>query len=123
MNLLLFDIGNTHTHLGLANERRVVRHANFPTTGWRDGSARNACAFVGSAALPAPLVQRCAESHAARPANRPPDLENRVPLTPRTIRGVGINYQARHHRPRPPANAVAVHHHYGAPAVVDFGRP
>ena len=46
-----------------------------------------------------------------------------VELTPRTLRGVGINY------PRPQtigpdrlANAVAVRHHFGAPAVVvDFG--
>src|SRR5205814_2546128 len=46
-----------------------------------------------------------------------------VELTPRTLRGVGINY------PKPEtigpdrlANAVAVKHHFGAPAVVvDFG--
>src|SRR4029453_18033681 len=44
-------------------------------------------------------------------------------LNPQTVRGIGINY------PRPEtigpdrlANAVAVRHHYGAPAVVvDFG--
>ena len=39
MNLLLFDIGNTHTHLGLANARRVFRQVNLPTTAWLDGTA------------------------------------------------------------------------------------
>ena len=29
--ILLFDIGNTHTHIGLADERRVVKQTNIPT--------------------------------------------------------------------------------------------
>ena len=37
--LLLFDIGNTNTHLGLANTCRVVRQANVPTAGWFDATA------------------------------------------------------------------------------------
>ena len=27
--ILLFDIGNTHTHLGLANRRRVVKQRQY----------------------------------------------------------------------------------------------
>ena len=37
--ILLFDIGNTHTHVGLADERRVVKQANIPTLAWFGGSA------------------------------------------------------------------------------------
>ena len=34
--ILLFDIGNTNTHLGLANSRRVVKQADMPTAAWFD---------------------------------------------------------------------------------------
>ncbi|MHB8524137.1 MAG: type III pantothenate kinase, partial [Limisphaerales bacterium] len=37
--ILLLDIGNTNTHLGLANNHRVVRHALLPTAAWTHGSA------------------------------------------------------------------------------------
>ena len=37
--ILLFDIGNTNTHLGLANSRRVVKQANIPTAAWLNGTA------------------------------------------------------------------------------------
>ena len=32
--ILLFDIGNTHTHLGLANGERVVKQMNIATASW-----------------------------------------------------------------------------------------
>jgi len=38
--ILLLDIGNTHTHLGLANSKRVFRQANIRTAAWSDGTAR-----------------------------------------------------------------------------------
>ena len=37
--ILLLDIGNTHTHLGLADRRRVFKHADIRTTGWFDETA------------------------------------------------------------------------------------
>ena len=37
--ILLFDIGNTHTHIGLANNRRVVKQINVPTREWSGGDA------------------------------------------------------------------------------------
>jgi type III pantothenate kinase len=126
MNLLLFDIGNTHTHLGLANERRVLRQANIPTTAWFHGSAaRLVQRFVrrtplAGAAL-CSVVPR-ATPHALRAIKRLWKLPV-LRLTPNTLCGVGIRY------PRPQtigpdrlANAMAVRHHFGAPAVVvDFG--
>jgi pantothenate kinase type III len=37
--ILLFDIGNTHTHLGLADGRRVRKQADIPTSAWSGGAA------------------------------------------------------------------------------------
>ncbi len=124
--ILLFDIGNTNTHLGLANARRVVKHANIPTAAWFNGAPRKALlGFVGQARLEGaalcsvvprttPVVHR-----AVKHLWRLPCLE----LTPRTLRGVGINYPRPHTiGPDRLANAVAARHHFGAPSVVvDFG--
>ena len=47
--ILLFDIGNTHTHIGLANGRRVLRQTNVPTREWLGGNAkRRVTKFVGA---------------------------------------------------------------------------
>jgi len=124
--ILLLDIGNTHTHLGLANARRVVKHANILTAAWFSGTAAKLVSkFVGKvrpegAAL-CSVVPR-ATPHARRAIARRWGVAC-LELTPKTLRGVGIDY------PKPNtvgpdrlANAVAVRHHFGPPAVViDFG--
>jgi len=124
--IVLFDIGNTNTHLGLANSRRVAKHADIPTAAWHDGTAeRQVVKFTGGARMEGavlcsvvpratPLVCRV-----ARRLWRLPCLE----LTPRTLRGVGIDYpQPQTIGPDRLANAVAARHRFGAPAVVvDFG--
>ena len=122
--LLLLDIGNTHTHLGLAG-RKVVRQADFPTRNWFDGRASDIvktftarqniagvalCSVVPKATKPA---ERLAKSFGV------PYLE----LNSTTLRGVGVDY------PKPAtigpdrlANALAACRHFGAPSVVvDFG--
>ncbi len=124
--ILLFDIGNTNTHLGLANARRVVRQADIPTAGWFDGTAHSRLArFVATTRIEGaalcsvvpkatPQVKRAAGEFCALRC---------LELTPKTLRGVGIDY------PKPNtigpdrlANAVAARHHFGAPViVVDFG--
>jgi type III pantothenate kinase len=124
--LLLFDIGNTHTHLGLANRRRVIKSANIPTSAWLEGRAgRFVEKFAGRAALKGAAL--CSVVPSASPAVRA--LVRRrwrldcLELSPKTLRGVGIDY------PRPAtigpdrlANAAAVARNFGAPAVVvDFG--
>ena len=124
--ILLFDIGNTHTHLGLADAGRVVRHADIPTASWRKGTPRDALArFVGRPRLEGaalcsvvPRVTPCVH-RAVRQLWNLPCLE----LTPKTLRGVGINYpQPRTIGPDRLANAVAARHGFGAPVVVvDFG--
>jgi type III pantothenate kinase len=123
---LLFDIGNTHTHLGLADAQKVRRQANIPTRSWFDQSAaRQVRAFVGHAAIDGvavcSVVPRATPS-VTRLARKSFGLTPLV-LGPKTVRGVGIDY------PRPAtigpdrlANAIAARHHFGAPSVVvDFG--
>jgi type III pantothenate kinase len=124
--ILLLDIGNTHTHLGLANQRRVIKQMNIPTTSWLKGDAEKIAAkFVGKATLGGAAL--CSVVPRVTPIVR--KLIKRrwnldcLELNPKTVRGVGINY------PKPGsigpdrlANAVAVTHEFGAPAVVvDFG--
>ena len=124
--ILLFDIGNTHTHVGLANARRVVRQTNIPTTAWFGGNAAAPLVrFVGTAAVTGaalcsvvpratPRVRR-----AVRTAWRLPCLE----LTVKTLRGLGVDYpQPDRIGPARLANAVAARRRFGAPVVViDFG--
>jgi len=124
--ILLFDIGNTNTHVGMADERRVARYTDIPTAAWFSGKAiARLNRFVGATKLAGaaicsvvpratPRVQKAIRARWHWPA---------LVLTPKTLRGVGIDY------PRPNsigpdrlANAVAARHHFGAPTVVvDFG--
>jgi type III pantothenate kinase len=124
--ILLFDIGNTHTHLGLADEKRVVKQVDIPTLAWFGGSAAarvqkitgknkiEGVIFCSVVPRATPLVRK-----AVRRVWKLETLE----LNPQTIRGVGIDY------PKPAsigpdrlANAVAAKFHFGAPVVVvDFG--
>ena len=124
--ILLFDIGNTNTHLGLANSSRVLRQTDLPTAAWFNGKAgallKN---FAGAARLDGAAL--CSVVPRATPVVRKSIRQiwklNALELTPKTLRGVGIDY------PKPEtigpdrlANAVAARHHFGAPVVVvDFG--
>jgi type III pantothenate kinase len=124
--ILLIDIGNTHTHMGLAAGGKVVKQTNVPTAEWFGGNAAGRTQrFVGRAspqgAALCSVVPR-ATPHARRAIKRLWNVSS-LELTPGTVRGVGIRY------PRPEtigpdrlANAVAVRRHFGAPSVViDFG--
>ena len=124
--ILLFDIGNTNTHLGLANARRVLKQADVPTAAWGKGTAeRQLVRFTGSAHLEGAAL--CSVVPRVTPVVR--RMVRRrwhlscLELTPRTLRGVGIDYpQPQTIGPDRLANAVAARHRFGAPAVVvDFG--
>lgn len=124
--ILLFDIGNTHTHIGLANNRRVLKQINVPTREWVDGKAAALVKFfagtkkIEGAAL-CSVVPRA--TPLVRKTVRTLWKQNVLELTPKTLRGVGIDY------PKPDsigpdrlANAVAARKRFGAPVVVvDFG--
>jgi type III pantothenate kinase len=143
--LLLFDIGNTNTHVGFANNRRVVKQANIPTAGWLNGTAAKlARKFAGHARLDGaalcsvvpratPFVRkfiaklgapsaRSARKKTHQHAGTVPGVPL-LELTSKSLVGVGIDY------PKPDtvgpdrlANAIAARHHFGAPVVVlDFG--
>ena len=124
--LLLFDVGNTHTHVGLADNHRVRRQTNIPTAWWFTGKATAAVRrFVGRRRISG--VALCSVVPKATPQveRAARQISGGIPLilTPRTVRGVGIDYPNPNTiGPDRLANAVAVHHSFGAPAVVvDFG--
>jgi type III pantothenate kinase len=124
--ILLFDIGNTNTHLGLANSRRVLRQTDIPTNAWLAGKAETQLKrFVGQKKIVGAAI--CSVVPQATPLIRGAVKRNwkmePLELTPKTLRGVGIDY------PKPNtigpdrlANAVAARTEFGAPVVVvDFG--
>ena len=124
--LLLIDIGNTHTHVGLAEGRRIARQTEIPTSSWGTAAPERALIrFVGhrpveGAAL-CSVVPRCTRS--VREATFRLWKVRCLELTPKTVVGIGIDY------PKPGtigpdrlANAVAARQRFGAPVVVvDFG--
>ena len=124
--ILLFDIGNTNTHVGLADDRRVVKNMNLSTALWFRGAAgKRVKKFVGRASLEGAAL--CSVVPRATPLVRRTvrrlwDL-NTFELTRKTLCGIGIDY------PEPDtigedrlANALAARQRFGAPVVVvDFG--
>lgn len=123
--LLLLDIGNTHTHIGLATAHRVLRQKNFKTSAWRSGATQKEIrTFLRhhriSGACFCSVVPK-ASRHCARflRALNIPFLE----LNSQTLHGVGIDYPSpKTIGPDRLANALAVKNLCGAPAlVVDFG--
>src|SRR5207253_5437359 len=124
--IILLDIGNTHTHLGLANSRRVIRQTNIPTAAWFNGKAKNLLGRFASQAIPDGAAL-CSVVPGVTPlavkAAKQLWQISCLQLQPKTLRGVGIQY-ARPETIGPDrlANAVAARHHFGAPSVVvDFG--
>ncbi len=124
--ILLFDIGNTHTHVGLANHRRVTQQISLPTDGWFGGRTKARVAqFVGAKKIRGAVL--CSVVPRATPVVRKVIRQfwklRALELSPKALRGLGIDY------PRPDtigpdrlANAVAARHHFGTPVVVvDFG--
>jgi len=124
--ILLLDIGNTNTHVGIANEKRILKHTNIPTEELLLGKAGKAIgAFVS-----ARKIERAALASVVPRATRPAVslLQRRWQVEPlvlnaQTVTRVGVVY------PNPAsigadrlANAVAAKEHFGAPSVVvDFG--
>jgi type III pantothenate kinase len=126
--LLLLDIGNTHTHLGLATGNTVKRQRNIETARWENGSAAAEIErFAGRAKLEGACFCSVVPQASPQCAKFMESKELRfVELNARTVRAldvVGIDY------PKPEtigpdrlANAIAVKAFDGCPAlVVDFG--
>jgi type III pantothenate kinase len=124
--ILLFDIGNTHTHIGLADERRVLKQTDIPTLTWFGGGAAALVKkFAGKNQIAGAVL--CSVVPRATPLERKTirtiwKLEV-LELTAKSLRGVGIDYPKPNSiGPDRLANAVAARQHFGAPVVVvDFG--
>ena len=123
--LLLLDIGNTNTHLGLVRGEKIIRTCDMPTSAWSDGTAEELLVrFTGRKILEGislcsvvPLVTKKALAFAAT-------LGLGVfELTARTVSGIGIDYpKPRSIGPDRLANSLAAFCTWGAPVVVvDFG--
>lgn len=124
--ILLFDIGNTHTHLGLADNRRVLKQTDISTLAWFGGGAAALVKkFAGGKKITGAVL--CSVVPRATPLVRKTvrslwKLET-LETNAKTIRGVGVDY------PKPAsigadrlANSVAARARFGAPVVVvDFG--
>ena len=124
--ILLFDIGNTHTHVGLADDQRVRKQTDIPTLTWFGGGAAALVKkFIGTKKIDGAVL--CSVVPRATPLVRKAvhaswKLDT-LELNPQTIRGVGINYPKPNSiGPDRLANAVAARDRFGAPVVVvDFG--
>lgn len=124
--ILLLDVGNTHTHLGLANNRRVVRRGVMPTRDWRltEGAAA-LNAFAGRARVLGVIFCSVVPAVNAALARRVKQAFGftALQLDHRNVRRVGVRYA----RPETIgadrlANAVAARARFGAPVVaVDLG--
>ncbi|HEY5043591.1 MAG TPA: type III pantothenate kinase [Verrucomicrobiae bacterium] len=124
--ILIFDIGNTHTHIGLANDRLVLKQTDIPTLAWFGGGAAALVKkFAGAQKIEGAIL--CSVVPRATPFVRKTVRAvwklNPLELNAKTVCGVGIDY------PKPDsigpdrlANAVAAKFHFGTPVVVvDFG--
>jgi type III pantothenate kinase len=129
--IALIDIGNTNVHLGVADGKAVRHTGNFPTASVHGDPA------LGAGIQPA--IRKLARRHpitgaaicSVVPAATAAVVAavggyfnvDPIQLTPKTIRGIGINYSnAGSIGQDRLANSIAARHHFGAPSVVvDFG--
>jgi len=122
---LLIDIGNTNTHLGLADAGGVIAECERPThattvTGFMDAFRELAKEPVTNAALCSVVPERTSTLQAAV---WQAGGFHACELTAANVTGIGIDY------PNPEtigadrlANSIAARRHFGAPSVVvDFG--
>lgn len=124
--ILLFDIGNTNTHVGLANDKRVIRQIDIATANFTGGNAeRKLQRFVDKTKLEGAVLCSVVPRTTPKIQSAIRSLWNlqAIELTPKTLRGVGVDYpKPKTIGPDRLANAVAARHHFGAPSVVvDFG--
>lgn len=120
------DVGNTHTHLGLADAQTVYRQWHFPTQVWADGGVPSKLPGPRLPSSLAGAVLACVVPKALPGVRRL--IEDTLgiqvlELNAQTLRGLQIDY------PRPGtigpdrlANALAARVHWGTPVLaVDAG--
>jgi type III pantothenate kinase len=123
--ILLIDVGNTNTHIGLATEKKILAQADIPTSSLPTGSLTRAAKKIGgkkiSGAIIASVVPKIIPVVRA-------ELARQFRITPLIVSadiplGVRVDYPNKKQIGADRlANAVGVFKLYGAPAiVVDFG--
>ncbi len=125
--ILLLDIGNTHTHLGLASRQAVRQRRNIPTADWRvRGGLRQLRAFAGRARLEGVAV--CSVVPWATPRARQAIAGlGDIPWFELTARTGAAAIDPSYPKPESIgpdrlANAIAARHYFGAPCLaIDFG--
>jgi type III pantothenate kinase len=123
--VILVDIGNTHTHVALADAKAIHKRADLSTGNWfRRGGHRAFLRFVGKGAPSA--ISVCSVVPRATPHLRKLARRRKCPffeLNARTVSQVGVDYpEPGTIGPDRLANAVAARQRFGAPVVVvDFG--
>jgi len=123
MNLLL-DIGNTHTHAGLARGKRITPHDIFPTGDWQSARAKKWLRhFIGKQTVSTATL--CSVVPAATRAARKILGELGIKQEVITHRNCGLEVDYPNPASIGPdrlANARAGFEQFGAPVViVDFG--
>lgn len=124
--IVLFDIGNTNTHVGIASARRVVKQTDIPTESWLNGGVKDdLLRFAGRNEIEGAVL--CSVVPSTTPLVQKAVWQlwkvDALELTPKTLHGVGIDYpKPKTIGPDRLANAAAARHLFGAPVVVvDFG--
>jgi len=123
---LLFDIGNTHTHVGIAEGDTIATQFNLSTGLWLDDrAARQICKIIKgnhiSFAAISSVVPRTTSK--VRRFVKSLGLPQPFQLGPGTVTSIGIDYpKPKTIGPDRLANAIAARAVAGAPViVVDFG--
>ena len=119
--ILLVDIGNTNTHIGLATDRRVLEYSEFPTTRLRGTSVPHLPRVKVEGAIIASVVPEAVVPTCGAIRHR--YGVEALQVSHKLDLGIGIKF------PKPQqigadrlCNAVAVAHLYGTPAIaVAFG--
>ncbi len=126
VRLLLLDIGNTHSHAGLASPEGLLEHLDLPTPHWFRGGAGAALKRLARGVRPVAAVVCSVVPKATRRAI--PVLRSQFGLKPlilthETVRGIGLDYPSPETiGPDRLANAIAARAAFGSPVVVvDFG--
>lgn len=124
--VLLLDIGNTNTHVGLADTTHVRKRAEFPTNAWSTRKAELCLKkFTGNTQLEGAAVCSVVPHATERvfAVLRRLTSGTILKLTARTVRTTSIDYPTPDKiGPDRLANAVAALHRFGVPVVVvDFG--
>ncbi len=123
--LLLLDIGNTHTHLGLVECETIIRTRDMPTSAWSDGTAaKRIKRFVKRNRLSEVSLCSVVPSMTTKVRSFAASLGLKVfELNSGTVSGIGIDYpNPRRIGPDRLANSLGAFLTWGAPVVVvDFG--